>query len=89
MTTYRTERIRGSLVNSQGISSDVILDLKIAQLPGAHGIDDEAVAEVSLTFGVRNPPDGDYTLHYTFRNRPHQEQVRIKGQRMIGGVLVS
>jgi hypothetical protein len=88
-TTYRTERIRGSLVNNQSISSDVMLDLKIAQLLGGQGIDDEAVAEVSLTFGVRNPPDGAYTLHYMFRNRLRQEQVQLKGHRMIGGILVS
>jgi len=87
-TTYRTEEIGGSLVNNQGISSDVILDLKIAQLHGDQGIDDEAVAEVSVTFGVRIP-DGSYTLHYMFHNRPYQEQVQIKGKRMVGGILVS
>ena len=88
-STYRTEKIRGSLVNNQGISSDVMLDLKIAQLRGGQGIDDEAVAEVSLTFGVRNPPDRAYTLHYMFRDRSHEEQVHLKGHRMIGGILVS
>ena len=85
-TTYRTEEIRGSLVNNQGISSDVILDLEIAQLQGDQGIDDEAVAHVSITFGVRIPADGSYTLHYIFHNRPYQEQVQVKGQRMIGGI---
>jgi hypothetical protein len=88
-TTYRTEEIGGSLVNNQGISSDVILDLKIAQLYGDQGIDDEAVAEVSVTFGVRIPADGSYTLQYIFHNRPYQEQVQIKGKRMVGGILVS
>ncbi len=89
MTSYRTDQIRGSLVNNQGISSDVILDLKIAQLPGDQGVDDEAVAEVSVTFGVRIPADGAYTLHYLFHNRAYKEQVQIKGQRMIGGFLLS
>jgi hypothetical protein len=88
-TIYRAEKIRGSLVNNQGISSDVMLDLRIAQLHGAQGIDDEAVAEVSLTFGVRIPPDGAYTLHYMFRNGSHQEQVQLKGHKMIGGILIS
>jgi hypothetical protein len=85
-TTYRTEEIRGSLVNDQGISSDVMLDLEIAQLHGDQGIDDEAVAHVSITFGVRIPADGFFTLHYVFDNRPYQEQVQIKAQRMIGGI---
>jgi hypothetical protein len=85
-TTYRTEEIRGSLVNNQGIPSDVTLDLEIAQLHGDQGIDDEAVANVSVTFGVRIPADGSYTLHYIFQNRPYQEQVQIKGRRMIGGI---
>lgn len=85
MTNHRTDQIRGSLVDEQGNSSDVLLDLKIAQLRDDHGVVDEAIAEVSITFGVRTPADGVYTLHYVFHNRPHQERVQIKGQRMIGG----
>lgn len=87
MTTHRTEEVRGTLVDGQGKNCDVLLDLTVAQLRGDHGVDDEGVADVSITFGVRIPADGVYTLHYMFHNKPYQEQVRLQERKVIRGIL--
>jgi hypothetical protein len=82
MTHYRTDQVRGSLMDSQGIySGDVLLDLRIAQLMGAQGVDDEAIANVSITFSGRVPADGNYTLNYPWKNRVLQNQLRIVRQK--------
>lgn len=81
MTTYRTIQVRGSLLNSRGVySGDVLLDLRIAELRGPQGIDDEAIADVSITFGARIPVDGDYTLSYPWRNQQRQNRLKITHQ---------
>jgi hypothetical protein len=81
-TTYRIDQTRGSLTDSDCIySEDVLLDLRIAKLRGDSGIDDEAIANVSITFGSRVPADGTYTVNYTWKDRPLQNQLRIIRQK--------
>jgi hypothetical protein len=83
-TVYRTDQVRGSLLDSNGIySGDVLLDLRIAQLPGDRGFDDAGIADVSVTFGARMPADGDYTVKYLWRNRQLQNKLRIARQKPV------
>ena len=84
-TVYRTDQVRGSLLDSTGVySGDVLLDLRIAQLPGDRGFDGEAIADVSqVTFGARMPADGDYTVKYVWENRQLQNKVRIARQKPV------
>jgi hypothetical protein len=84
-TVYRTDQVRGSLLDGNGIySGDVLLDLRIAQLPGDWGFDDEGIADVSqVTFGARMPADGNYTVEYRWKNRLLKNKVRIARQKPV------
>jgi hypothetical protein len=85
---YRTSQVRGSLLDSRGsYSGDVLLDLRIAELRGPQGSDDEAIADVSITFGARIPADGDYMLSYPWQNRQCQHRLRISHQAATVAIL--
>jgi hypothetical protein len=82
-TVYRNEEVRGSLLDSNGIySGDVLLDLRIAQLPG-DGPDGAAIADLSITFGGGMPADGEYTVKYSWQNRPMQNKLRLTHQKPV------
>jgi hypothetical protein len=62
-SVYRTDQIRASLLDGNGVfSGNVLLDIGVALLPGERGFDDGAITDVSVTFGVRMPADGEYTV---------------------------
>jgi hypothetical protein len=83
-TVYRTDQVRGSLLDSNGIySGDVLLHLRIAQLPGERGFDDAAITDVSVTFGGRMPADGEYTAQSSWHNRRLQYKLRIARQKPV------
>ncbi len=68
---FTQDRISGMLVNEQGVSYSVLLDLKIAQLSEQGRLVDEEISQISLTPGSNVPDGGPYTLYYCYHGKEH------------------
>jgi len=76
-----------TLVNERYLTYNVAFDIEVKQLPGARGgIDDEAIARVSLTRG-HNVPDGSpYTARYAYRGRKYESTgLRVQDGHLLAG----
>lgn len=78
MTRYDVVEVK--LSASSGQTLRVQLNLTIAQLDGAQGVEDEAVSHVELATFV---PDGDYDLDY-FYFKAIRSRVRVSGGVLLG-----
>jgi hypothetical protein len=76
-----------TLVNEQYITYNVTFDLEIKQLRSSRGgIDDEAIARVSLARGHSAPDGSPYTARYSYRGRKYESTgLRVEGGQLLAG----
>jgi hypothetical protein len=83
-----TRQVQGTLstlVDEKYVTYNFVFDLEIKQLRGSRGgVDDEAIARVSLARGS-NMPDGSlYTARYSYRGREYESTgLRIEGGELL------
>jgi len=73
-------RVDGKLSMRDGSAWNVELDLSTVELPGQHGVEDEAIARVALV--TRGIPNGEYLLDY-FCFAHHTERVRVQDGKLL------
>ncbi len=76
--------VPGRLIDQQRILHDVELVITTKQLLGPNGVEDEAISEIKLAQRSPVPDGGPYTLRYVFKEKKHEDQVRVRQ-----GLLIS
>ncbi len=76
--------VPGTLIDQQRILHEVELVIMTKQLLGPNGVEDEAISEIKLAQRSPVPDGGPYTLRYVFKEKKHEDRVRLRQ-----GLLIS
>ena len=76
-----------TLVDEKYVTYNVVFDLEIKQLRGSGGgVDDEAIARLSLARGSKVPDGSPYTARYSYRGKKYEStRLRIEGGELLAG----
>jgi hypothetical protein len=77
--------VSGRLIDQQRILHEVELVITTKQLLGPNGAEDEAIFEIKFARRSPVPDGGPYTLRYIFKEKKHEDQVRVKQGALIAG----
>jgi hypothetical protein len=70
--------VPGKLIDQQQILHEVELVIVTKLLLDQKGVEDEAISEIRLAQRSPVPDGGPYVLRYVFKERKHEDQVRIR-----------